>query len=327
MLRCRLPYRPRVMQLHQVNQTGDLTVIDHLPAVQRQQLQQLCSLRDSLYTKQFRQWIQHVTGCCELTDRVDCAANIYEAGCHLLCHDDVISTRHVSYIIYLSDRDWTQEDGGALELYPVAEGGNAPAARPSSSLLPSWNSMYCPSLPHPPSPSLHPPVNPPPPPSLSALFLVQPGVSFHSVQEVMNVDKKRISIQGWYHGSSPPAGSDIATIAQLTSARALNADAAVFSPVHLHGARAALTAEDFESLSAFISLAYLKPSVVKQLRQQFDRDGSVQLRHFIRAEYADKFSESVRPPLLHIPNCPLFPSARRLPRVWLLLLSFIFELT
>ena len=105
------------------------------------------SARDSLYTKEFRQWIQHVTGCCELTDRVDCAANIYEAGCHLLCHDDVIATRHVSYIIYLSDSDWTAADGGALELYPVAEGGNAPAARPTASLLPSWNSMCSNPLP------------------------------------------------------------------------------------------------------------------------------------------------------------------------------------
>ena len=152
----------------QVNQTGDLTVIDDLPARQRLELQQLCSLRcagacnaialymhiclydifivtrggrDSLYTKEFREWIQHITGCCELTDRVDCAANIYEAGCHLLCHDDVIATRHVSYIIYLSDSNWTAHDGGALELYPVAQGGNAPAARPTASLLPSWNSM------------------------------------------------------------------------------------------------------------------------------------------------------------------------------------------
>ena len=43
------------------------------------------------------------------------------AGCHLLCHDDVIGTRRVSYIIYLTDPDdeWRQEDGGALELYPI----------------------------------------------------------------------------------------------------------------------------------------------------------------------------------------------------------------
>lgn len=39
-------------------------------------------------------------------------------------HDDVISTRAVSFIIYLTDPDepWTAEDGGALELYPLVEG-------------------------------------------------------------------------------------------------------------------------------------------------------------------------------------------------------------
>jgi hypothetical protein len=45
-------------------------------------------------------------------------------GGHLLNHDDVISTRAVSFIIYLTDPDepWTAEDGGALELYPLVEG-------------------------------------------------------------------------------------------------------------------------------------------------------------------------------------------------------------
>jgi hypothetical protein len=108
----------------------------------------------------------------------------------------------------------------------------------------------------------------------------------------MNIDKKRISIQGWYHGIAAPPGSDVATIAQLTSARALNAQAAVFSA--LSPPRGTLKAEDFENLSEFISFAYLKPGVVKQLRQRFDEEGSLQLLNFIRSEYADKFSESVR---------------------------------
>jgi Rps23 Pro-64 3,4-dihydroxylase Tpa1-like proline 4-hydroxylase len=41
----------------------------------------------------------------------------------------------VSYIIYLTDPDeeWTEEDGGALELYPLAEKGNlgVPANAPT----------------------------------------------------------------------------------------------------------------------------------------------------------------------------------------------------
>lgn len=45
-------------------------------------------------------------------------------GGHLLNHDDVIGTRAISFIIYLTDPDdsWTAENGGALELYPLVEG-------------------------------------------------------------------------------------------------------------------------------------------------------------------------------------------------------------
>ena len=58
--------------------------------------------------------------------QVDCAANCHAKGCHLLCHDDVIGTRKVSYIIYLTDAEprWKDEDGGRLELYEaIADGG------------------------------------------------------------------------------------------------------------------------------------------------------------------------------------------------------------
>lgn len=53
--------------------------------------------------------------------QVDCSCNVYSKGGHLLCHDDVIGTRCVSYILYLTDPDlqWTAANGGALELYPI----------------------------------------------------------------------------------------------------------------------------------------------------------------------------------------------------------------
>ena len=51
--------------------------------------------------------------------QVDCATNLHTQGCHLLVHDDVIGTRKVSYIIYLTnpDESWSEADGGHLELY------------------------------------------------------------------------------------------------------------------------------------------------------------------------------------------------------------------
>lgn len=66
-----------------------------------------------------------ITGCGPLSTKTDCACNVHAYGGHLLCHDDVIGDRRVSFIVYLTDPDdgWTAADGGALELYPNMPGG------------------------------------------------------------------------------------------------------------------------------------------------------------------------------------------------------------
>ena len=60
-------------------------------------------LRNALYSPGFRSFIAEVTGCGELTDRVDMAASAYSQGSHLLCHDDVIGTRAISFIVYFTE--------------------------------------------------------------------------------------------------------------------------------------------------------------------------------------------------------------------------------
>jgi prolyl 3-hydroxylase /prolyl 3,4-dihydroxylase len=86
----------------------------------------IVALRDALYSAEFRAFLSEVTECGELTDRVDMSANVYGQGHHLLCHDDVIGNRKLSFIIYLPDRSstWTVADGGCLELYlPLPDSG------------------------------------------------------------------------------------------------------------------------------------------------------------------------------------------------------------
>lgn len=115
------------------------------------------------------------------------SVNTYKKGCHLLNHDDVIGTRRVSYILYMPlplHQSWKKEWGGALELYPVKEGPDGilePEAVPTKSIPPSWNQFI--------------------------FFEVQPGRSFHSVEEVV-VDegedgRQRLSISGWFHAAQP----------------------------------------------------------------------------------------------------------------------------
>lgn len=103
---------------------GDLANLDGLDAESAAKLPTVRALRDALYSPDFRAFVSAVTGCGELSDRTDCACNVHARGGHLLCHDDVIGTRAVSFIIYLTDpeRPWKAENGGLLELYPQDPG-------------------------------------------------------------------------------------------------------------------------------------------------------------------------------------------------------------
>lgn len=111
----------------------------------------------------------------------------YRKGCHLLNHDDVIGTRRVSYILYMPlphYQGWQADWGGALELYPVKprpEGLPEPEPVPEKSIPPVWNQFI--------------------------FFEVQPGYSFHSVEEVVVGEsedgRQRLSISGWFHSAQP----------------------------------------------------------------------------------------------------------------------------
>jgi Rps23 Pro-64 3,4-dihydroxylase Tpa1-like proline 4-hydroxylase len=134
----------------------------------------LGKLRETLYSQEYRSFVEGITNLPQgtLTEQIDSAANCHAPGCHLLCHDDVIGTRKISYIIYLTEKEWTREEGGCLELYESEidrENRKVPKPIPSKRILPTFNTM--------------------------AYFVVDPGNSFHSVQEVFG-DRPRLSIQG-----------------------------------------------------------------------------------------------------------------------------------
>ena len=142
-------------------------------------LSSLNQLRNALYSQEFRDFLSQVSGTGPLSGiKKDLSINIYEKGCHLLTHDDVIGSRRISYILYLPNPDeaWKPQWGGALRLYPTVK-PNIPQSDWSLAIAPAWNQL--------------------------AFFNVQPGLSFHDVEEVY-VDKTRLSISGWFH--IPQAG-------------------------------------------------------------------------------------------------------------------------
>ncbi|KAJ3218707.1 Prolyl 3-hydroxylase ogfod1 [Clydaea vesicula] len=108
---------------------------------------------------------------------------MYPTAGYLLCHDDdvqdwkssdseVTYSRRIAFIIYLTEKDWTAENGGLLQLFDEL---NGQPNKVVTSIVPKYNSF--------------------------AFFEVLP-TSYHQVQEVFRKNE-RISISGWLHGPRP----------------------------------------------------------------------------------------------------------------------------
>lgn len=186
--------------------------------------------------------------------------NTYRKGCHLLTHDDVIGSRRVSFILYLPDPDktWKPEFGGSLRLFPSIV-PNVPKTDFSAKFTPQFNQI--------------------------AFFTVQPGLSFHDVEEV-RFDKHRLSVQGWFHIPQPGEdgfipGEQEATEARSTLQQLQSKELQEFDfpkpirndldleQVKLIESTTELNESEWKYLSEFINPAYLTPETLKSLNDRF----------------------------------------------------------
>jgi len=218
----------------------------------------LLRVRDALYAPATRRLVEQITGCGPIGDAVDCSANVYMKGGHLLCHDDVIGDRLVSFVLYLVDEEWAEQDGGAFELFGVADG--EPTLAPVHAVPCRWNSLL--------------------------LFKVEPGRSHHAVAEVTG-ERPRLTISGWYHAREPRDGAAgrASSLGQLRTARPR-----AFAP--FAGGEAAddieeqLSSEDLASLARWVAAPYLDPAAWPRLREHFASDSAARLVDFCEAGLA-----------------------------------------
>lgn len=83
-----LSFTEKETDIYKVNQTGDLANLDGLPEEEKSALSSLQQVRNALYSKEFRSWLEHVTGCGPLSaKKKDMSINDYTSGCHLLNHE------------------------------------------------------------------------------------------------------------------------------------------------------------------------------------------------------------------------------------------------
>ncbi|WFD30032.1 putative component of NuA3 histone acetyltransferase complex [Malassezia sp. CBS 17886] len=279
-----LHFTEKETDIYKVNQTGDLANLDGLPEAEVQRLRAVLEVRNAMYSAEFRAWIQRVTGCGPLSaEKKDMSINDYRSGCHLLTHDDVISTRRVSYILYLTDpaEAWQPAWGGALELYPVSQPRH-PEPVPTRVIPPRWNQY--------------------------TLFAVQPGHSFHSVEEVVHPAHSRLSISGWFHrlqpnepGFSPEAeAQEVSAEKELSSLESLSSRdwTSAFLPypdaadAPLPGSP--LPREQVRFLAHFLNPAYLTGKTQSTLFDKFGDESHLLLSEFLRQDVAEAIERALR---------------------------------
>ncbi|PQE29824.1 hypothetical protein CJF32_00000481 [Rutstroemia sp. NJR-2017a WRK4] len=294
-------FTPKETDIYKIHQSGDLANLDGLDDGALEKLPSLLKLRDALYSSSFRKYVAKITGSGELSGRkTDMAINVYTPGCHLLCHDDVIGSRKVSYILYLTDPDipWKEEWGGALRLFPTKEfededGVKTIVPDPDTSKIipPAWNQL--------------------------SFFAVQPGQSFHDVEEVYHAaDKKqlekdggriRMAVSGWFHipqigeegyvkGAEEKWGAN-SSLMQLQGNPA-KYDFPKQQPVTVEESSAegddddekGFEEADLDFLLQYMAPTYLTPDTLEQIAERFEEESNVTLDGLL----SNKFSAKVR---------------------------------
>lgn len=309
-----LHFTEKETDIYKIFQSGDLANLDGLDDASLSRLPSVLKLRDAMYSGRFREYLASVTGSGKLSGRkTDMAINVYNEGCHLLCHDDVIGSRRLSYILYLTDPDtpWQAEWGGALRLYPTTtekdvhgEDVKIPSSDYSLSIPPSFNQL--------------------------SFFTVQPGESFHDVEEVYHPrdgedkSKKRVrmAISGWFHipqegedGFEPGLEEKLAersSLAQLQGRGDIydlpQAQTVVYEEkkpateevegkgkgkaVEEAGAEDSteFNESDLSFLVKYIAPSYLTPDIAEEMSESFGNESTLSLERFL----CEKFATRVR---------------------------------
>ncbi|KAF7899031.1 uncharacterized protein EAF01_008244 [Botrytis porri] len=294
-------FTPKETDIYKIHQSGDLANLDGLDDTALEKLPSLLRLRDALYSSSFRKYVAKITGSGELSGRkTDMAINVYTPGCHLLCHDDVIGSRKVSYILYLTDPDvaWKEEWGGALRLFPTKEFEDdgvttiTPSPDTSKIIPPAWNQL--------------------------SFFAVQPGQSFHDVEEVYHAVNKeelekdggrvRMAVSGWFHipqigeegyveGAEEKWGKN-SSLMQLQG----NPDKYDFpkeEPITVTESTAedadenGLEEADLDFLLKYMAPTYLTPDTLEQIAERFEEESNVTLDGLLSVKFSTKVRDHV----------------------------------
>ncbi|XP_063962923.1 prolyl 3-hydroxylase OGFOD1-like [Lytechinus pictus] len=164
--------KTELLELDFNSKSNDLYKFQQSGALQNYSSSYISALKKLLY-EDFLSWLREVTGI-PFSNKFDLTCSKYNYTDVLLCHDDELEGRRVAFILYLVPK-WTKKDGGLLDLFDMDDHGQPKSV--VKSLVPEWNNFV--------------------------FFEVTPK-SFHQVSEILNPDKCRLSVSGWFHGPTVP---------------------------------------------------------------------------------------------------------------------------
>lgn len=165
---CQMEWQRKQMDLYEFHQTTDLV---NISAFSKPNLRKFFNMMST----DILPWMRKITGL-QLT-HISASCSMYNYSDYLLVHDDLLSDRQIAFVYYLSPwfEQWTDEMGGALELFECDENTNQPKY-PIAEKFPPRNDQF--------------------------VFFRVCKQSFHQVGEVTNLVYPRLTINGWFHGPS-----------------------------------------------------------------------------------------------------------------------------
>ncbi|XP_006000793.1 prolyl 3-hydroxylase OGFOD1 isoform X2 [Latimeria chalumnae] len=232
--------RDELLKLNFHQKSNDLYKFKQSDDLKRRKEPHISALRKVLF-EDFRKWLFDVTQI-ELESTVDISCAKYEHTDVLLCHDDELEGRRIAFILYLVP-SWESSDGGMLDLY--SSDVHYQPVQIMKSLLPSWNTL--------------------------AFFEVS-SVSHHQVSEVLSESKSRLSVSGWFHGSSlerPPR----------------YVEPSLPRTPHLP--------RDHEVLYEWLNPVYLQTDAQAQIQEEFEERSEILLKNFLQAEKFQQVCEAL----------------------------------
>jgi Rps23 Pro-64 3,4-dihydroxylase Tpa1-like proline 4-hydroxylase len=220
----------------------------------------IAELAQSLKSEEWITSLSQITGT-QLSGTLDMAAQEYRQGGYLLCHDDDMGqdedARLIAFILYLTDPDWTEEDGGHLQLYDTDEKGQP--GKIIRSILPTSNTFA---------------------------FFSLSRTSYHRVQEVFSKKFNRYSITGWFRGTRKTA---LSLMEYQLFQKSVNQQEWI-NPVYLKSSNMAMLQGAFCDQAYLVLREFIQPQLFKELMKaavKFTHVGPANVQSFSKLYKCD----------------------------------------